>query len=292
MGRVTLLGCGAAGGVAAPVVYNGPGSVPGWNAAYGFWGLRAYDSSKIGANCIDICSNQYDTALNPFTIHIGTDGYLNESELPAYRPIYIAKLYDQCGSPAQNLSYIFGVDNRPTLAFNKVGGRPAMFFNTDAALHAATASTALAQPISVAAVVITGGGGMVVSDGSFNWYPLRFGASLVGHGFGIYQQDYNGVANSVIASYISIAASTPLPNGASSTMSVNGVNSPVGTPGNIGPNGINSAGTNKFTIGGNDSGGALLSGYVFEVLVKAGKKDNTEQAAMTTNHHTIGTGWT
>jgi len=174
-----------------------------------------------------------------------------------------------------------------------VGGRPAMFFNIDAALHAAVASPALAQPISVAIVAITGGSGMVVTDGSFSWYPLRFGGgNLAGHGFGIYQQDYNGVANGVIASYISIAASTPLPNGASSTMSVNGVNSPVGAVGNVGPNGINSAGTNKFSIGGNDSGGALLSGYVFEVLVKAGKKNNTEQADMITNHHTIGTGWT
>lgn len=90
------------------------------------------------------------------------------------------------------------------------------------------------------------------------------------------------------ASYISVAASTPLPNGGSSSMSING--NIVSSSSNVGSGGIKS--TNKFTIGGVDSGGALLSGYVYEVLVKAGAKNNTEQAAMTTNHHQIGTGWT
>jgi len=118
----------------------------------------------------------------------------------------------------------------------------------------------------------------MIGAGSVNWMPLVFDGSSVqvGHQFGVYTQFYAGLANGTIGSYISVAASNPLPTGGSSSMSVNGTITQ--TPGNVGFNGIGT--TNKLTMGGNDAGGGQLIGYVYEVLIKAGKKDATEQAAL------------
>jgi hypothetical protein len=272
-------------GVAA---YTGPGEITGWDTAYGYWGLRAYNASKIGANCIDVCSNQYDTPVGLVTMIIGADGYLSLSNKPAYDPIYIAKLYDQVGS--RDLSYIFGIDNRPVLVLNKVGGKPAMFFNGGEGLHSAAVATAQPQPVTMAAVAVTGSQGQIVTDGSFGYQAAGFGAAgtKVGQAFGVYAYQHNAPGLGVVASYISVALSTPSANGASSTMSVNATRTTV--DGGVGPNGIGS--TNKFSIGCTDSnGGALTNGYIYEVIIKAGAVSPANQDLLTANQRGIGTGF-
>jgi hypothetical protein len=120
----------------------------------------------------------------------------------------------------------------------------------------------------------------VFTDGSFSFQPL--GSVFANNRYqadGGSRIDYTGTDN-IFESIHSVN------NGASSSMSINGTITSAGDPGS---NGI--LGGNKLTIGGIDSGAALLNGYVFEVLVKAGAISTTNQASLTTNQRAIGTGF-
>ena len=262
-------------------VYTGPGDVSGWGTAYAYYGLRAYNSTKIGANCIDVSSDPYVTFGGLVTMKIGTNGYLDLSNLPAYSPIYVSKIYDQAGT--QDL--VNTPANRPQLVVNKVGGLPALYFNATAALSAAANATAQAQPLTVGAIIcsVTAGSGNYLCDGSFAFQPLIDSlANDIGHYFGIYTQSYTSVADNTFGSIISVAT-TPTPS-----MSVNGTITPS-PGGSVGTNGIGT--TNKLTMGGTDGGGALVNGYIYEIIIKAGAVSPANQANLTSNQRSIGTGF-
>ena len=264
--------------------YTGPGEITGWDTAYGYWGLRGYTFAKVGTNCIDVCSNQFDTPVSPVTMKIGADGYLDLSNLPAYSPIYISKIYDQVGT--QHLSAVFGQTNRPTLVLNKVGGKPAMFHASNDALLSSAVAVALAQPATAAAVVIitSPGTGNVMTGGASSFSAMFFGSSgaLVYQNFGVYSQDYPSAGLNVVGSYITVA------DAAASSMSVNGTITVAA--GNVGTNGIGT--TNRLTMGGTDGvGGMINTGYIYEVIIKGGHVSTTNQGLLTANQRAIGTGF-
>ena len=86
-----------------------------------------------------------------------------------------------------------------------------------------------------------------------------------------------------VGSYISVA------DNAASTMSVNGAITPAA--GGVGTNGIGT--TNKFTIGAatDSAGQALNTGYIYEVVIKAGHVLAADQTNLTANQRSIGTGF-
>ena len=261
--------------------YVGPGDVAGWGTAYGYWGLRAYNASKIGANCLDVCANQIGAAVNLTTVVIGSNGYVNLSGI-GFSPIYVQRIYDQVGS--QDLFLNSG--GREILQTNMVGGKPAIAFLGDYYSSSANA-VALPQPLSVGAVVRFNtyvAGGEVFTDGSFGFQPIvNTSANVVGQTFGISTAHYTNVADNNFAALVSVANGNTL-----SSMAVNGTVTP--TADGVGPNGIGT--TNKLTIGSVDFGAAAFVGYFYEVIVKAGAVSPANQAALSVNQHAIGTGWT
>lgn len=290
VGAFTLAGQNSA--LTPPTVaYTGPGEITGWDTAYGYWGLRAYNTSKIGANCIDVCANNIGAAVSLTTVVIGPDGYANLTPI-GFSPIYVNRIYDQSGaSGAQDLFFNNGAFERPTLTPSMVGGKPAMFFTGSTWGMSTSNATALPQAISVAAISRNNGvsNGQVLSDGTFGFSPLFSNtAAQMGQTFGVFTHNHAAAANNTFGAYISIASSNPLASGASSTMCFNGTITTVS--GGVGPNGIGS--TNRLSMGGNDSGGGgLLNGYIYEVMIKAGQVSPANQALLNTNMHGIGTGW-
>jgi hypothetical protein len=266
--------CGSGGGGG----YTGPGNVTGWNAAYGYWGLRAYTTAQIGGALVDVCSTAASTCSGPATINSAANGYIDTAAITAlgYSPVYVNKIYDQAGSQP----LVFNVGARPELQTNKVGGLLAMLFSGSQLLSTGSNGTAQTQPLTVSAISEFTGTGLVFTDGSFSFQPL--GSVFANDRYqadGGSRIDYTGTDNIFEAIH-------SVNNGSSSSMSINGTITSAGDPGS---NGI--LGANKLTIGAIDSGGAPFSGYVFEVLVKAGAVSTTNQALLTTNQRAIGTGF-
>jgi hypothetical protein len=264
--------------------YTGPGEVTGWGTAYGYWGLRAYNASKIGANCIDVCSNVNGTPASPFTIKIGSNGYLDESTLPGYSPIYVNRIYDQAG--AQDLFFNSAFE-RPTLSTTiTVGGKPSMRFNGSVWGMSTANATALAQIVNVAAVVRAmtfSSNGRILTDGSVNFQPMTIaGAATVAQYLGVFNDTHTNVADNTFGALVSVCANS------AGGIYVNGVNAPA--TGGVGANGIGT--TNKLTVGATDDGGGALNGYIYEILIKGGSISATNIGLLNTNMHTIGTGWT
>jgi hypothetical protein len=262
--------------------YTGPGEITGWGTAYGYWGLRAYNASKIGANCIDVCPNFSGASGTITTLVIGSDGYVNISGVTL--PIYIDKIYDQAGT--QHLTLDAG--GRPSLVASIVGGKPAMQFPEGFPMRSAANATALAQPNTVGIICRShtfGSNGMIICDGTFNWAPFIQGAvNTMSQTFnGSVIANYSGVADNTLVSLTTVANGTP------STLCINGA-TPVSTGAAVGTNGIGT--TNKLCIGGTEGGGVLYNGYIFEVIIKAGAVSAADQTALSTNQHAIGTGWT
>jgi hypothetical protein len=274
-------------GVAA--AYTGPGEITGWDTAYGYWGLRGYTFAKVGANCIDVCSNPSGAPTSPVTMVIGANGYLSLANLPGYSPIYISKIYDQSG--AQDL--VTGSTNRPQLVTNKVGGLPAIYFLGSVVLVTSANATALAQPLSVAGILMSQStsGGIYLTDGGFGLQVFIDRASSdVAHYAGSNVVDYTagGVANGVFFSGISVLDSS---GSNLSSMSLNGtITNASSIPNNPGSSGIG-ASVDKLTLGGISSGGASINGYVYEIVIKAGHVIPANQTALTANQRAIGTGF-
>jgi hypothetical protein len=269
---------------AAVGAYKGPGEETGWDTAYGYWGLRAYNASKIGANCIDVCANQVGAAVSLTTVVIGANGYADLTPI-GFSPIYVNRIYDQ-GTGGQDIFFNNGSPGRVELTPSMVGGKPAMLFSGGIWGSSTGVATALSQPLTIATVVRQNTfvqDGEIITDGSFAFQPLIFQNGNIGQYFGVFVHGHtNGVAVNAFGSFISHA------NNASSTLCINGA-APTTVSGGVGTNGIGT--TNKLTIGGTDSGGALFNGYIYEILVKSGVRSAAEQTAMSVNQHTIGSGW-
>ena len=276
VGAFALAGQSATLTVAVPSSYTGPGEVAGWGTAYAYYGLRAYTAAKIGSPCIDVASNLNGAALNLTTVNIGSDGYADLSGI-GFSPIYVHKLYDQAGT-----QHLFSQDNRSKLLPGVLGGKPAMEFISACRYTSAVAATALAQPITVGAIVDINGGA-VLTDGTNLFLPFLRAFAEAQHNFG----------SSVGYTAVSIAAGTffslaSKAHGATSSMAVNGTVTNAGS--SPGTNGI--SGTNMLTIGSTDSGTIVFSGRLFEAIIKAGAVLPADQTALSVNQHAIGTGWT
>jgi hypothetical protein len=290
-GAFTLSGKSAT--LVPPVVsYTGPGEITGWGTAYGYWGLRAYNASKIGANCIDVCSNPFGAPTSPVTMVIGANGYLSLANLPGYSPVYISKIYDQ-STGGQDLTT--SPSNRPQLAANKVGGLPAMYFNSAATLSTASNATALAQPFSVAGIVCSASsatGGIVLTDGGFGLQIFidRTTSGTIAHYAGSNVVDYTAgaVVDNTFISAISVLDSS---GSNLSSMSLNGtITNASSIPNNPGSNGIGIS-VDKLTFSGVSGGGAPINGYIYEIVIKAGHVSTANQGLLTTNQRAIGTGF-
>src|SRR6478752_6157790 len=68
-GAFALTGVGTALTPPTPS-YQGPGDVPGWSGAYGYWGFRAYNAARIGLPCLDVCANNNGAAVSLTTVYI------------------------------------------------------------------------------------------------------------------------------------------------------------------------------------------------------------------------------
>jgi hypothetical protein len=260
--------------------YTGPGDVSGWGTAYGYWGLRGYNSTKLSGTtkCLDVCSNASGAALNLTTVFIGSNGYVDLTGI-GFSPIYIQRIYDQVGS--QDLFWNTG--NRSQLITNAVGGKPSISFTTAEFYSTSANAVVLAQPISMGTVFQTSSGsGIVMTDGTFNFQGIGFGSTFLNQYFGAGPFQYTTFATNTLSSVVSVA------NGATCTMWLNGtVMSP--TTRNHGTNGIGT--TNKLTIGGTDSGNSLWAGHLYEFIIKSGVVSDADKTALSTNQHAIGTGW-
>jgi hypothetical protein len=268
--------------VTAASAYTGPGDVSGWGTAYGYWGLRAYNSTKLSGTtkCLDVCSNFSGAALNLTTVYIGTNGYVDLSGI-GFSPIYVYRIYDQVGS--QDLLVPSATATREQLVLNAVGGKPAIAFSTNSYFSSSANAVALAQPISMGTVFqATSANGIVMTDGSFSFQGIAFTSNSLRSSFGAGPFDFSTFALNTLSSVVSVA------NGASCTMWLNGaVMSP--TTRNHGTNGIGT--TNKLTIGGTDSGQGLWIGSFYEFIIKSGVVSDADKTALSTNQHAIGTGW-
>jgi hypothetical protein len=281
-GAFALAGQSADLKVITPASYTGPGEVTGWGTAYGYWGLRAYTAAKIGANCIDVCSNINGAAVNLATVVIGSDGYANLTPI-GFSPIYINRIYDQ-STGGQDMFIGNTEFDRPVLITNAVGGKPAIDFSASGNWMMTTANaTVLAAPLTVAAVTRgnTTISGQTLTDGSFSFQPLIKGNATISQYLGTFVDAHTNVANNLFAALASICAN------AAGGIAVNGTIQPA--TGNVGPNGIGT--TNKLTIGGTDGGGQLFTGHLYEIFIKAGAKNATECAALSVNQRAIGTGF-
>jgi hypothetical protein len=263
--------------------YTGPGDVSGWGTAYGYWGLRAYNASRIGLPCIDVASNLNGPALNLTTVNIGSDGYVDLTPLSpgTFPTIYVQRIYDQSGAGKD----LFSQDNRAKLLLNQVGGKPVMEFVSAQRYLSATNAVAQIQPITIGAVADLGTGGMVMCDGTFGFQAMfasGTGSVDARHYFGTSTQGVTGVSPGTMFSVISKA------QGATSSIAINGV---VTTdPGNPGTGGI--SGTDVLAVGATSGGAAAWGGpgRLYEII-KAGAVSNADQTALSTNQHLIGTGW-
>jgi hypothetical protein len=262
--------------------YTGPGEITGWDTAYGYWGLRAYNTSKIGANCIDVCANINGAAVNLTTVVIGSDGYADLSGIGFGPTIYINRIYDQSGS--QDIFFNSGFE-RPVLAASMVGGKPAMFFDGSCWGMTSGNATALAQIVNVAAVVRAATftfNARILTDGTVNFQPMSIaGVAQVGQYLGVFPDNHPSVPDNTFGSIISVCANS------AGGIYVNGVNAPA--TGNVGPNGIGT--TNKLTMGATADGGGPFTGYIYEIMIKGGSISATNIGLLNTNHHAIGSGW-
>jgi len=261
--------------------YTGPGDVAGWGTAYGYWGLRAYNSTKLSGTtkCLDVCANQSGAAVSLTTVYIGTNGYVDLTPI-GFSPIYVYRIYDQAGT--QDLFAPSTTAVRVPLVLNAVGGKPAISFNNDG-YYFSTATVALPQPLSIGAVIqATATSGVAITDGTFNFQGIIVQtATTLAQYFGSGPFNYTGFALNTFFSLISVA------NGATSSMTLNGVVPPATR--NVGANGIGN--TNKLTIGGTDIGQALWSGPFYELIIKSGAVSDTDKTALSVNQHAIGSGW-
>ena len=282
MAPILTTGAGHYGTVSAPT-YVGPGDVTGWSSAYGYWGLRSYTAAGIGGNLIDIVDSG---GLHRLTVPSDASGYISSAALSGWSgtgTMFVDKIYDQING--QTLTYPGGA-TRPALTLSSVGGLPAINFNgAGGYLSSAANATALAQPLTIAAISKSptfASNGNILTDGSFNFQPLiADGAGQIGQYFGVSIQSATNVADGTFASLISVAKTTP------STLSVNGTI--TSSAGNAGSNGIGT--TNKLTMAATDSGGTLFNGSIFEVLVQSGAVSTTNQGLLTANQRAIGTGF-
>ena len=159
---------------AAVGTYNGPGDVAGWNTAYGYWGLRGYNSTKIGANCIDVCTNANGAAVGLQTLVIGSSGYVDTSSVTL--PVYVYRIYDQSGASGVQDLFAPGGGGRPVLTAGQIGGLPAMRFNAGEYVLSTPNAIGLSQAISTAIIAKpdAGGAGMAFTDGQGAFMPLWF----------------------------------------------------------------------------------------------------------------------
>jgi hypothetical protein len=272
----TLTFTPAAGG------YTGPGEVAGWGTAYAYWGLRAYNTAKIGQPCLDVCSNGSGAPANLITVNAGSNGYADFSAV-GYSPIYVTKLYDQSGSQHLFFNNAFW---RPEITASMVGGKPAMKFDGSCWGMTSGNATALAQIVNVAAVVRADtytSNRRILTDGTVNFQPMSIpAAAQVGQYLGVFADNHASVADNTFGSLISVCANS------AGGIYINGVNAPA--TGNVGPNGIGS--TNKLTMGATDDGGSAFTGYIYEIMIKGGSISATNIGLLNTNHHQIGSGWT
>lgn len=264
--------------------YTGPGDLTGWGTAYGYWGLRAYNASKIGANCIDVCANFTGAAVSLTTVVIGSNGYVDLTPI-GFSPIYVNRIYDQSGT--QDLFFPL-IGGRPNIATSVVGGKPAIFFPESYPMLSSSNAVAQAQPLTFATVLSTTAGAGTInpfSDGTATSLPFLFSnTNQLGTNLGVFTS-YTPCTDNVFHSLIVVAQGT---TGSGTTQSVDGTRATV--TGNVGSGAI--ASTNKLTMGAGSEGGSMIfRGYIFEVIVKAGSVSTTNQDALTTNQHAIGTGW-
>jgi hypothetical protein len=263
--------------------YTGPGEVTGWDTAYGYWGLRAYNTSKIGANCIDVCSNVNGAAVNLTTVVIGSDGYANLTPI-GFSPIYVNRIYDQSG--AQDLFFNSGFERPQISTTTTVGGKPSMRFNGSCWGMSTSNATALAQTVNVAIVfraMTYSSNGRILTDGSVNFMPfIVTAAATVSQYLGVFPDPHTIFADNTFGTLVSVCANS------AGGVYVNGGTMQAAT-GNVGPNGIGT--TNKLTMGGTDDGGQLINGYIYEILIKGGSISAGNVGLLNTNQHTIGTGW-
>jgi hypothetical protein len=262
--------------------YTGPGDITGWGTAYGYWGMRGYNASKIGTGCIDVASNRTGAALNLTTINVGSDGYADLSAI-GFSPIYVHKVWDQCGSTPQHL---FFSGARPVIQTNAVGGKPTIRFDGGEFLVSTANCIALPQQYTIAEVVkfySTLANSGTLTDGAFYLPLCRVSvANKIAINLGTFSDTTAVAADDVVHSVIVKA------NNASTTCSVNGLR--TGVAGAVGAGGF--ANTNKLTMGAATDGGAgTLFGEIYEVILKAGAVTDPNQDLLTANQRAIGTGF-
>jgi hypothetical protein len=267
--------------------YTGPGEVTGWGTAYGYWGLRAYNVSKIGQPCIDVCANLTGVAVSLTTVVIGADGYADLTPI-GFSPIYVNKIYDQSAGSGTAQHLFLDAGERPSLTANMVGGKPSMFFPESFPMRSVANAVAMAQPFTTGIICRSStwtNSGMIICDGSYLCAPMYHGtANAISQTFdGSNVNQYTGVADNTTYSLIAVAA------GNSSSLSINGATPVVGssTPGT---NGMGAGGT-QLSVGGTAGGGNPFKGYIFEIIIKGGAVSAANQTALSTNQHLIGTGW-
>jgi hypothetical protein len=267
--------------------YTGPGDVSGWTAnQYAYWGLRAVKASYIGSACIDI-TDQADA--NPLTVNIAANGYVDTAAINAWvtahsvSTIRVTKIYEQVGGA----NHMLASASKPHLVMNVLAGLPVFDFDGSSMWFTSTNNVAAqAQPLTFTAIGQQSAGAYI-SEGNFDVQPLiSLGAG------GIAQQTsgsaitYSGNTYSVFHAYISELTGT----NTTCTMQIDGTlqtNSNGSGPGTAG-----FLGGAEMTIGADTpTGGVPLAGQVFEAFVLTSAPNSTQQTALNTNMHGIGTGW-
>lgn len=141
----------AQGPTALPTItYQGPGDVI-TNAAYGWWGLRAYKQSNIGSNIVQLRYN--DATLINYTAQ--NDGGLPLSTIAADTvthgsPVIIESLYNQSSGAASGMGRDSPGTTGPAFTLSALNAFPAGTFvsaNSEG-FQGAPVGTGSAQPIT------------------------------------------------------------------------------------------------------------------------------------------------
>jgi len=126
------------------VTYQGPGDIV--SGALAWWGLRAYDASKIGSAAIRV--KRPDTTQQD--ILIAADGIIDVNDaFFTGGPYDIVKLYDQSGN-GKDIDVAVVGGTYPLLLLNDNGTLPAI--HTLSAMESTNSSADEAQPVSVSVV--------------------------------------------------------------------------------------------------------------------------------------------
>ena len=162
--------------------YTGPGDVTGWGTAYAYWGLRAYNASKIGTPCVYLGDKANGVGANTVTINSAANGYVDTvaitnwvaSIVPPPSTIYCYGFPDQVGS--QHIKFDNNLALAPILNLNTLAGLPTVAI-TDTGLHSDLNATAQSGAITVSTIasMATTSGALFSDGGSFNFIPIGAG---------------------------------------------------------------------------------------------------------------------